>query len=148
MTKPETRGYLVGLNEKGQFIVPKRLMEKIVESTGDTALMIWLPYKNTLHIQSVDVPKVIKFTILFDAITHTIFENKLNPLIDKNSDTLIYKTGVLFPDSVNERTTIELYFKDSNEQKVKLQNLKMQVEEIEGISTVDILHLEKYIGDN
>ena len=147
MTTPETRGYLVGLNQNNQFVVPEKLMEKIVESTGNTALIIWLPYQKTLHIQSVNVSKVIKFIIWFEHLTYTIFENKLNPIIDSHSNALIYKTGVLFPDNINDLTSIELYFEDKENQRKVLDSLKNLVEEIDGISKVDIIDLEKFIGD-
>lgn len=147
MTTPETRGYLVGLNQKNQFVVPEKLMNKIVESTGNTALMIWLPFKKRLHIQSVNVSKVIKIIIWFDHLTYTIFEDKLNPIIERHSEALIYNTGVLFPDNINDLTSIELYFEDKENQRKNLNSLKNLIEVIDGISKVDIIDLEKFIGD-
>jgi len=147
MSKPETRGYLVGLNQNNQFVIPKKLMEKIVETTGETSLLIWLQHKKSLQIQPIVANKVIKFTIWFEVITHTIFESKLNPTLDQYNDILIYKTGVLFPMDVDEMSTVEYYFKFGEEHDERMAQLKAEVEDIEGIGKVELRYLERYTGE-
>ena len=146
MSISETRGYLVGLNQNSQFTVPTKLMEKIVNSTGNTALLIWLPNERTLKIQPIESDRVIKLTVWFHAITQTLFEN-INSIFKEYQEILIYKTGVLFPYHFNEKPSIEYYFKDGPSHENKLMELKSVVNEFKEIASVELQALEKYIGD-
>ncbi|MFX1533634.1 MAG: hypothetical protein ACFFDI_05310 [Promethearchaeota archaeon] len=147
MKVPETRGYLVGLNEKGEFTIPKKLMKKIVDSTGETALIIWLPHEKTLRIQSVDCQKVIKLTVWFKVITQTIFEDHLNPAVEPYKNLLLYRTGVLFPVNVDEKPSIEYYFRNGAAQEEKIKELEKIMKNLEGVAFVEVRTLERYTGD-
>lgn len=145
MSITETRGYLLGVNANNQFTVPNKLMNKIVKSTGKTALMIWLPHNKTLKILSVNFETVIKITIWFENITQSIFDMKLNPLIENYKDLLIYKTGVQFPAVISEKPSIEYYFKPSHEDRIN--SLEEEVRQFNGISLVEKKILKRYTGD-
>ena len=145
MSVPETRGYLLGVNAKNQFEVPHKLMNKIVESTGETALMIWIPHKKTLRILSVNSKTVIKVTALFENITQSIFDLNLNPLLEKYNDILIFKTGVQFPAEINEKPSIEYYFNPS--QKDRIDSFEKELNNIDGIASVETKILERFTGE-
>lgn len=146
MSTPETRGYLVGTDKNNRFAVPKKLMEKIVNSVGETALMIWLPYKKILKIEPVSSDNVIKLTIWFENITQTIFETELNPVIYSYKDILLYETGVLFPSHVSEKPSLEYYFRDGTINHGRIEVLEKQVMEIQGVYSVEMRTLERFTG--
>lgn len=146
MSKSETRGYVVGLNHKNQFTVPAKLMEKIVTTTGDSALLIWLPNEKALKIQPVESDHVTKLTIWFHTITQTLFDS-INIIFNKYKDILIYKTGVLFPYHPHEKPSIEYYFKDGSPHENSLEKLENDLKGYDEVASVEIQVLEKYIGD-
>lgn len=145
MSIPETRGYLLGVNANNQFEIPHKLMNKIVENTGETALMIWLPHTKSMKILSVDTNTVIKVTAWFENMTQSIFDLELNPLLDNYKDALIYRTGVLFPAEINEKPSVEYYFTPSQEKRI--ENFEEAIGKIDGISSVEKKILERYTGD-
>ena len=146
MTTSETRGYVVGLNKNDQFTIPNKLMQKIVTNTGNTALLIWLPNERALKIQPIESDGVIKLTIWFHALTQTSFEN-INSIFKEFDDILIYKTGVLFPYHFDEKPSIEYYFKDGLSSVDRIKKLEKVLQEIDEISSIEIMVLKKYIGD-
>ena len=147
MTNPQTRGYLVGINSSKRFVIPKKLMEKIVETSGETVLMLWIPYKKTLQIQPVDTLEVVKVTVWFDAITTSIFETALKPLINQERSNLIFETGVLFPSKIGDKISIEYYFKNNSEFNKRIDKIKTLLKDIEGVDSVETIMLERYTGD-
>ena len=145
MSIPETRGYLLGVNANNQFEIPHKLMNKIVDNTGETALMIWLPHTKTLKILSVNSKTVIKVTAWFENITQSIFDLELNPLLENYKDVLIYRTGVQFPAEINEKPSVEYYFTPSQEQRI--ESFEAEITNIDGIASVEKKILDRYTGD-
>ena len=145
MSIPETRGYLLGVNANNQFEIPHKLMNKIVDNTGETALMIWLPHTKTLKILSVNSKTVIKVTAWFENITQSIFDLELNPLLENYKDVLIYRTGVQFPAEINEKPSVEYYFNPTQEDRIN--SFEKEINAVDGIASVEKKILDRFTGD-
>ncbi|MCE7733903.1 MAG: hypothetical protein GPJ54_03430 [Candidatus Heimdallarchaeota archaeon] len=146
MSISETRGYVVGLNQLGQFTVPAKLMQKIVTTTGDSALLIWLPNERSLKIQPIESDNVTKLSIWFHTITQTLFDD-LNFLFKKYDEFLIFKTGVIFPYHTKEKPSIEYYFKGDISSENNIVKIENAVKEFGEVASIEVQVLEKYIGD-